>query len=238
MTYRKRYRYIYLQTGEIPLDPLGNVDMSIEHRCSSVLIWPEKERPSPGNTILTDPCFTRNGIRNAQQAIGRLGISFDTIGRIFITHPHHDHIPKNRYSRELSRKKHFKGTSSGRLSGVAVMSCPGHSPNLKTLLFNTDGGQSVCVAGDAILDTDWLNAWEYFRPNGYNAKEVVETWRSVVRILQAADIVIPGHGDSIHVTGELIKTLIRKFHRAEFSGRCPELKQELARAIGNKRLRV
>jgi hypothetical protein len=38
----------------------------------------------------------------------------------------------------------------------------------------------VCIAGDAILDIEWLKAWKYYWPNGYTVPEIVETWESVV----------------------------------------------------------
>ena len=44
-THTTRYEWTILQVGELPLRPDNRVDPGAEHRCTSVLIWPEGERP-------------------------------------------------------------------------------------------------------------------------------------------------------------------------------------------------
>jgi glyoxylase-like metal-dependent hydrolase (beta-lactamase superfamily II) len=83
------------------------------------------------------------------------------------------------------------------------------------------------VVGDAILDRDWLLAWMFFWPNHYEALDVVETWRSVAKILDKADVVIPGHGPPIRVDAELLQTLLDRFPKAFQAHWCPEVARVL-----------
>jgi glyoxylase-like metal-dependent hydrolase (beta-lactamase superfamily II) len=81
----------------------------------------------------------------------------------------------------------------------------------------------VCVTSDAILNREWLVAWQYYWPNVYEVPEIVETWRSLAKILTTADTVIPGHGPPIRITRKLLRELIDKFPRAEYGSRCPKV---------------
>ena len=140
------------------MSPNGTVDHTVEHRCSSVLIWPEGESPSPQNTLLTDPCFTARGLSSAKQALARFGLQFTDVGEIFITHRHGDHlpiIPSHQHSPHFQRKEPVS------LPGVTTVPCFGHAPDLHALVFCAISGESVWVVGDAILDLPWLIAWKY-----------------------------------------------------------------------------
>ncbi len=82
---------------------------------------------------------------------------------------------------------------------------------------------TVCVASDAILNRESLLAWQYFWPNVYEGPEVVETWRSLAKILATADTVIPGHGPPIRITSDLLAEMIDNFPRAEYGSLCPDV---------------
>src|SRR5690349_14424450 len=87
----RSFAYRVLQTGALPLRPDETID-DVEHVCTSVLVWPEGDPPSAANTIVTDPCFTRRGLEEAQSALGELGLTLADIGAQFLTHTHHDHV--------------------------------------------------------------------------------------------------------------------------------------------------
>ena len=85
----------------------------------------------------------------------------------------------------------------------------------------------VWVASDAILNLEWLRAWQYYYPNRYNADEVIDTWRSLACILSEADIVIAGHGVEIEVTADLLAELLESFPDAPYADHCPDVAEML-----------
>jgi glyoxylase-like metal-dependent hydrolase (beta-lactamase superfamily II) len=224
----QRYHYIFLQKGSISLAPNGTIDLSIEHRCSSVLIWPEGEQLSINNTILTDPCFTPEGFRNAEQELKRLGRAFTDIGHIFITHPHGDHLPNFPYGKELAR---FREGTLNSFPGIRTFPCFGHAPGLHAFVFRSVSDENVWIVGDAILNLEWLKAWKYFWPNLYSRREIVQTWESVAKILLSADVVISGHGGPIYVTASLLKELLSTFPSANYADQCQNVEQFLNRRL-------
>lgn len=68
-------------------------------------------------------------------------------------------------------------------------------------------------------------------PNGYLRDEIVETWRSMAKILETAQVVIPGHGPPIHVDADLLQTLIDGFPRAPHSDHCPDVVEILKQRL-------
>lgn len=221
----KRYNYMVLQIGSLPLGPDKVVDRSVEHRCNSVLIWPEDECPGIENTILTDPCFTIEGYKQADKKLSKLGLSLEDIGYLFITHRHGDHCPNFLYKKKFIR---FRVGVNKTLSDFEILHCPGHSPKAQALVFRSPLDKSICIAGDTVLDLRWLKAWKYYWPNLYFPSEVVQTWESVAKILSVADIIIPGHGDQIHVTASLVKDLLSTFPLAECADECQDVSKTLS----------
>ena len=224
---QQRYHYIFLQTGSLPLAPDGTQDLSKEHRCSSVLIWPKWTQPSPETAILTDPCFSLKGFGEAKQKLQRLKLPLHTIKHLFITHHHADHLP------EFSSKQKLFLFQRGNFSlpDLSIHPCIGHAPDLQALIFRSTHDEQIWIVGDAILDLEWLKAWGYYWPNMYSPTEIVQTWKSVVDILDHADIIIPGHGGQIFVTAPLIKELLATFPLAKHSEECPELQNILTRRL-------
>jgi glyoxylase-like metal-dependent hydrolase (beta-lactamase superfamily II) len=220
---RKRYDWTVLQQGELPLRPGRRVDPAAEHRSTSVLIWPEGQRPSPENTILTDPCFTEKGLQQAEPILRRLGVSWNDLPRVFVTHPHNDHCPSLPAVAGRLDFGSFEPGAVGPLAHVGVVPCPGHFPSLGALAFQSASGEQVRIAGDAILDEEWLRAWGYYWPNGYSEPAIVETWRSVARILSAAGVVVPGHGPPIRITAPLLYDLVSSFPDAEHAEQCADV---------------
>jgi glyoxylase-like metal-dependent hydrolase (beta-lactamase superfamily II) len=227
----KRYSYVLLQNGMLPLAPDGTYDQSLEHRCTSVLIWPEDEQPFTSNTVLTDPCFTSQGFLYATEQLEQRSLSFLDIGRIFVTHRHRDHLPNLSYFIGRTRFKNFRTGATKALSSIVIVPYPGHAPTLRGLVFCSSSHQKVGVVGDAVLDIDWLKAWGYYWPNGYQPREIVQTWESVAQILLHTDLIIPGHGRPISVTASLVKELLSTFPSAEHANECQGVEQVLSNRL-------
>ena len=221
-------RYELIQNGTLPLRPGGGPKFFLEHRCSVVLVWPEGELPTSENTILTDPCFTAKGLKMAHKRLRQLNISFSDLRRFFLTHNHADHWPRLYYNKENAALLRFEPETSVMPAPVEIRPCPGHSPDLHCLVFwDADEGKEVWIAGDAVLDREWLEAWMYYWPNNYTPSEIAQTWRSVAYILSNADIVIPGHGDPIAITPELIEQLAASFPSAPYARQAAGVEQIL-----------
>src|SRR5262249_312681 len=220
-----------LQEGSLPLTPQGRHRPEVAHVCTSVLVWPEGEEPAAANTVLTDPCFPRASFPIAEGLLRQRGKSFADVGHVFATHQ--PGAPRL-YLPVREPPAHFvpfRRQDTGPLAGIETMPCPGHSPDLKALVFRSAGAR-VWIVGDAILNGDWLRAWGYYWPNCYGRAELVEPWRSVARVPARADLVIPGHGAPIAVTADLLVELLAGFPHAEYAGDCPDvaaaLRQRLA----------
>lgn len=216
-----QFQWATLQEGTLPLTPDSRFRAEVEHRCTSVLIWPNGCRPTPDNTLLTDPCFTARGFVEAVDMLASLGISFEDIGQTFLTHGHMDHvttIPNWTVARA------FRAAPLHTIPrGAATIPCPGHAKDLECFVFRGPDAQEVWVVGDAILNEEWLRAWCYYWPNQYNATDICETWRSVARILSSADVVLPGHGAPIQVDAGLLDALICAFPAADSASECADV---------------
>lgn len=221
------YDYRLVQTGSLPLDPEAEYHAEVEHRCTSVLIWPRGESPSRRNSILTDPCLTPQGYQEALECLRALHCTFEDVEWIFVTHAHRDH---------RSNLSNFLGQSPGKafhqrespMPGLSTLLLSGHTPTQQGLMFRTLSQGMVCVTGDAVLDSAWLRAWKYYWPNFYREPEIVQTWRSLAAILTRADTIIPGHGVPLTVSVQLLEHLIETFPReAEHAGQCPDVRERL-----------
>lgn len=223
-----RTHWRVLQSGQLPLRPNRTIDYKAKHACTIALLWPDGADPIRENTLIVDPCFTPAGVLQAQAVLGDLGITFADVGRMFITHPHGDHmffVPANA---PIAPMPSFNPAQDTVFTGrLRVEYCPGHHPMLRALSLRGPEGRRVWIASDAVLDEEWLRAWGYYWPNGYSPRDVAETWRSVAAILAGADVVVPGHGDSFVVTADLLRDLIEAFPQAECADRCPDVAETL-----------
>ncbi|MHB8953017.1 MAG: MBL fold metallo-hydrolase [Pirellulaceae bacterium] len=226
-----RYQWAILQDGQLPLRVDGHVTQQA-HLCTVTLIWPRAESPSRDNSLIVDPCFSVDTIVEAEARLQQLGASLDSIGYFFETHGHLDHkihVPRSMWPDKrlcLTRKRAIKwdrwSDATEAFPGIRMVACPGHAADLRVLSFRGAHGV-VCLASDVVLNREWLVAWQYYWPNVYEVSEIIETWRSVAKILATADMVIPGHGPAIQITGDLLRELIDNFPRAEYGSCCPEV---------------
>lgn len=230
----QRYTWTVLQRGAIPLRPDGSVKLQVDYRCTTTLIWPDGTDIAPDNTVMVDPCFTDTGYQQAVQALDAQGAVLDSVGRVFVTHLHGDHMLHLPYHVRAPRFRSFRPESmrdADPLADITPVRCPGHDRGLIALTFRDSAARVVWVVGDAVLDAEWLRAWGYYYPNGYSPAEVVETWRSVARILAAADVVIPGHGTAFDVTPELLRDLLAAFPAAPYAEQCPDVTATLRQRL-------
>ncbi len=218
------YNWRILQHGDLPLLPDGTINIAAEHRCSVVLVWPGDRDPSAENTILVDPCFTEAGYDQALGVLAPLNITFRDIGRYLITHLHGDHMLHLPHGVAGVRLRALRPPVN---EGLTLVPLPGHHEMQLGLAFADVDGRAVWVVGDAILGENWLRAWQFYWPNGYGMAEIVETWRSVARIVTQAEVVIPGHGPAFDVTPDLIRHLINTFPEAPYADHCPDVLESL-----------
>ncbi|MFC1742746.1 hypothetical protein ACFL35_02045 [Candidatus Riflebacteria bacterium] len=233
-----KFNFSVLQHGQIGLKPDGTKKSWLEHRCTSVLIWPEDSTPSCENSVVTDPCFIGSGIKDAEAILEFLGLDFETIFEVFITHRHFDHginLPRSQDDREFD---YFQPGKNPTLAGIKTIPCPGHSRDLKALAFHSNTGQAVWIVGDAIIDREWLLDWKYYWPNGYRRNEIIQTWRSVGKIIASCGVIVPGHGSPFAVTYSLVEKLLLNFPSARHFDECDDilhlLEERLFQLKGNK----
>ncbi len=218
-----RFNWLIVQDGALPLRPENRLDKHAEHRCTSVLLWPDGESPSVANTLLVDPCFTDAGYVQAVDRLETLGIAFEDVGHVFVTHLHGDHMLHLPWDVPSPRFRSFRPGRVAAFDGITQVNCPGHHPLLLALVFAMPDGRAAWAVGDAVLDEDWLRAWGYYWPNGYAPGDVIETWRSVSAILAQADVILPGHGPAITVTPDLLDDLLAAFPHAPYADHCPDV---------------
>ncbi len=220
------YRRLILQDGSLPINPDGTRNFGVPHRCTCTLVWPEDQRPSPDNTLLVDPSLDAPGYREALRRLRTVGIGPEGIGRYLITHPHGDHLMRGGGTDLCGCGQALELGEAGELSGLQIVRCPGHHErHVAVRLASPDG--DTWITGDAILGEDWLRAWQYYWPNGYQREQIAQTWRTVAAILSHADLLIPGHGPPVRVTRELLANLIEGFGGAEYHEDCPEVRELL-----------
>jgi len=226
-----QFNYAILQPGSIRAKPSGRLLPFAEHRSTSAIIWPEGHSPSIETSILTDPCFTTDGYKHSIEVLNELGMTFADMGYVFITHPHDDHTLRFPPGTPKPTYRWFNPSDEIWSSGIRTSSYPGHSVDLKSLIFRSSSGETVYIAGDAILNEEWLMAWQYYWPNRYSQAEIIQTWKSVAAIIASADVIVPGHGTPISVSVTLVEELLSGFPSAQHSESCEEVAQVLEKRL-------
>lgn len=216
------YQTLILQDGELPLSSEGRIDRRREHRCTATLVWPAGARPTSANSLVADPCFTSIGWQDALNQFAAVDASPADAGYYFVTHRHVDHVLAVPEGVDRPNWQVWGSEASERFPLLAATPCPGHDPDLQALRFPSESGE-VWIVGDAILSVEWLLDWRYYWPNGYDAAEVIRTWRSVAAILAGAAVVIPGHGPAIEETATLLRDLVEGFPEAPYAASCPDV---------------
>lgn len=229
----ERFNWMVLQGGQLPLRPDRRIDPEAEHCCTSVLVWPAGEEPVPDNTVIADPCFTSAGYDHALVELKTLGLTLNDIGRVFVTHLHYDHMLHLPHGLPVPRLRALRAGDTLQWPGLALVPCPGHDPLLLALTITAPDGRALWIVGDAVLDEEWLRTWGYYWPNGYSPADVLETWRSVAKIVAGADVIVPGHGPAIAVTAPLVRDLLDSFVSAPYADQCQDVAETLRTRLAN-----
>jgi glyoxylase-like metal-dependent hydrolase (beta-lactamase superfamily II) len=150
------------------------------------------------NWALLQGLFEWNGIRPQE------------ITRVFLTHFHADHFGNLEYFDQAKwyaldsalaelnspSKEQFTPLKDGDkvLPHTRVIHTPGHTKGHCSLLWSDEQEKiKVAICGDAIINLSWLQSGHLWKFNGdFYDKEVA--WESSRRLIQQADILIPGHG--------------------------------------------
>jgi glyoxylase-like metal-dependent hydrolase (beta-lactamase superfamily II) len=154
--------------------------------------------PSPAPERLEPLLFATTGLRPA------------AIDAVFVTHCHGDHRfglelfagkPWFMAARELSEWRASAPADAALIArflpaeehlpeGVRLLPTPGHTRGHHSLMLTTAGG-CVIAAGDAVMTRDFFDADDGF----HNSVDFAQVARTIQEIRQAADVVIPGHGN-------------------------------------------
>jgi glyoxylase-like metal-dependent hydrolase (beta-lactamase superfamily II) len=129
---------------------------------------------------------------------------------VFLTHFHGDHFGNLEYFDQAKwyaldsalaelnspSKERFTPLKDGDevLPHTRVMHTPGHTKGHCSLLWSDEQEKiKVAICGDAIINLSWLQSGHVWRFNGdfYDKRVAQESSR---RLIQQADILIPGHG--------------------------------------------
>lgn len=164
--------------------------------------------------IIVDPGYFPDQEQLIKE-LANVGLKTQDIDIVFLTHLHLDHISNISLFKEARIYCKLKGgnypgqyhvPSRGYLKRIDIkdglklakdvefLLTPGHTDDHVSLLVNTKLGK-VVVAGDAIANESLLNLDK--KPLLYSNLEAFEDSR--VKIIEAADYIIPGHGDMFKV---------------------------------------
>jgi len=135
------------------------------------------------------------------------GFSVDDIKMIINTHLHTDHIGCNsmfnveKYAdpeiSNKSGKKDYLPCPSQISKNILMIETPGHCRGHISIVFN-DGGKVVVASGDAIPTKN--NYIERVPPRLHTDR--AEAMRSFYKIVEIADIIVPGHDEPFFITAD------------------------------------
>jgi glyoxylase-like metal-dependent hydrolase (beta-lactamase superfamily II) len=154
--------------------------------------------PSPHPELLESMLFAQTGLRPGQ------------IDSVFITHFHGDHrygldlfphamwLMARQGLEEWQEKSPQDAAQQDRClpaeghlpEQVSLFASPGHTYGHHSLLAATRWGKMI-VSGDAVMGPEWFEAQEGY----HNCVDFALATETIRRIGEAADLVIPGHGN-------------------------------------------
>lgn len=181
MSSKSRPRAFLLKPGHLERDEDGNI---LDARSSVTLILAASKK------IVVD-----TGLEDeAEEILGRmakLGLSPEEVDLVINTHNHPDHCGNNDLFR---RAQVLSGKGAERLKegdvvapGVWIMETPGHT--LDSISVVCESPRRIVVAGDALpLMGNYL---KWVPPRLHVDRDLA--MKSMARIVEAADMVVPGH---------------------------------------------
>jgi glyoxylase-like metal-dependent hydrolase (beta-lactamase superfamily II) len=165
-----------LKPGSIKRDERGAI---LDARSSSTLIL------SQGCKIVVDS-GQRGDEEAILQALGEQRIGPEEVDILVNTHCHSDHCSNNHL---FCRARTPAAAAEGEMiaPGVRVMATPGHSPDSISVV--VDAEETVVIAGDALPTMG--NYLKKVPPALHTDCNLALA--SMIRIMEIADIVVPGH---------------------------------------------
>jgi glyoxylase-like metal-dependent hydrolase (beta-lactamase superfamily II) len=177
-------------------NPVGDMYMDrIDPICSSVTLI--KKESEWEKNILVDTGYYGYE-QEILDALKKEGIKAEEIQIVINTHEHFDHCANNYLFRNAIKivgimqwdQKNaidvFKGINSIKIQeGVSLIWTPGHKQIHTSVIIKAD--KTYVVAGDTIAKD--------FHLSSYEGREKLD---SAKKVLEIADIIIPGHGPIIH----------------------------------------
>ncbi len=148
-----------------------------------------------------------------RMCLEQAGVDPAAIRKVFLTHLHRDHggnlarLPQAQWYCTRAALAACNGEQRERFipldegdcpfRNVALALTPGHTPGHGSLVWSA-GGVRIAIAGDAIINLAWLQSGHIWRFNGdFDSAEMAR--ESAARLLRAADLIIPGHGQPFFV---------------------------------------
>src|SRR3989338_3727521 len=200
-------------------DDQGSVSPEIENHiskiCSAVVLL-KAEHPGEKNIIVDT-----GSSGYADEILARLkkeGLKPEDIEFVLITHNHMDHV-FNTYlfrnasivrGRVVDYPNHaltmFKSSDSVKIPGVTIFPTPGHVQNHTSYVVKS-GGKTYVIAGDAIQE-------DRIKTGAFGVPPNQEYIDSAKKIVEIADVVIPGHGRIIQ--GKDLDELRKAVYKMKF----------------------
>ena len=156
-----------------------------------------------GGRVLVDPSC-QDPEEMAAELNRTTGLSLADVYVVFLTHEHGDHhyglqhfphadwVAAPEVAAAMNGSQQYTRRIEGievRLFGqVEVLATPGHTLSHHSLRFLCDG-QAVVVAGDAVMTRDFWRDRQGF----FNSVNPELAGRTIVRLSESADLVVPGH---------------------------------------------
>jgi glyoxylase-like metal-dependent hydrolase (beta-lactamase superfamily II) len=157
----------------------------------------------PDFRLLVDPSLTE-AERMAAELDRRSGLKLEGVDTVFLTHEHGDHhfglkhFPHARWlaalpvAALLNQSGQYDGeveaVEGPLFGGIDLLPTPGHTLSHHSLRFDCEG-LSVVVAADAAMTRDFFRE----RRGYFNSADFELAARTIDRLAEIADIVIPGH---------------------------------------------
>jgi glyoxylase-like metal-dependent hydrolase (beta-lactamase superfamily II) len=153
--------------------------------------------------LLVDPSVKDADVM-ARELDRRTGKKPDYITACFVTHEHGDHwaglenFSKAKWlaapgvadmlNRTARLSKQIESVEGRMLDAVDIIATPGHTAHHHALRFDCEG-RSIVTAGDAVATHDFFRDRRGF----YNSVDFDQAKRSMDKLAEIADIIVPGH---------------------------------------------
>jgi N-acyl homoserine lactone hydrolase len=157
----------------------------LEAHSSSTLVRTER------HIIVVDTSTTANRPKLIA-SLRRLGVRPEEVDLVVNTHDHHDHCENNDLFRKakvikFDSEPEMEGQESVIDESVRLVRTPGHTPGSVSVFVEAE--RRYAIVGDALPIADNYRKWV---PPGLNY-DPEKALRSMRRIVEWADVVVPGH---------------------------------------------